>query len=330
MPYPGRRNYFAGGFRQQDSPHHRKENVMMVRLRRVVVGMSMSGMLLASAVGGAETDPVRKAVEQASAAYVEAYNARNFAVLADQWVERAELIEGGRRVVGRGEIVQSIKGWLEKHGQAMIQIDVQRIELVAASLARVEGEMLFATSKGDPPVPSRFSSLRVLEDGVWRLAESVVAPSHAAALHDLGWLVGSWQATDDKTGMTVELDVEKAAGGFALVGRTTMRSKAGPVREAIELMHADREEGVIRTSIIDSLGAHAEGVIESDGTTLNRVLTGVPGDAVAGSRVQYVQTLTPGGDGKFTLHSIERSIDGRPVPDGSPLHFTKQNGSQPK
>ena len=297
-------------------------------LRRVMTRLVAMGVLLAVPVQGDETDPTRQAIEQASSAYVEAYNARNYEALADQWVAQAELIEGGGRVTGRDEIMKSIRGWLDKHAGASIQIDVERVDLVAKALARVDGVILFSPSSDETPIPSRFSSLRVLEDGAWRLVESVVAPSHAAALHDLGWLVGTWQASEDKTGMTVDLVVEKAAGGFALVGRTTMRSKTGATREALEVIHADRDDGLIRTSIIDSLGAHAEGVIEGDGMTLNRVLTGVPCDAVAGSRVQYVQTAVPGGEGQFTLHSIERSIDGRPAPDGSPLHFTKQNTSQ--
>jgi len=35
------------------------------------------------------------AVKQASAAYADAYNARDYAALAAQWTEKAELIEGG-------------------------------------------------------------------------------------------------------------------------------------------------------------------------------------------------------------------------------------------
>jgi uncharacterized protein (TIGR02246 family) len=301
------------------------ESAMTGCVRRVMTQVSLMAVLLAFPVRGDEVDPARKAIVQASSAYAEAYNARNYEALADQWVERAELVEGGARVVGRDAIVKSIRGWLEKHGQATIQIDVEQVDLVATSLARVDGVILFTPAKNEAVISSRFSSLRVLEGGSWRLVESVVAPSHAAALHDLGWLVGAWQATDDTTGMTVDLVFDKAAGGFALVGRTTMRSKTGATREAIEVIHADRDDGLVRTAIIDSLGAHAEGVIESDGMTLNRVLTGVPGDAVAGSRVQYVQTVVPGGEGQFTLHSIERSIDGRPVPDGAPLHFKKRS-----
>lgn len=297
-------------------------------VRWMMLCVSLVGLFLASPGWANESDPARAAIEQASAAYADAYNARNYEALAEQWVEQAELIEGGASVTGRDEIVKSIRGWLDKHAEAKIDIQVERVDLVAKALARVDGTILFSPSSNEPSIPSRFSSLRVLEDGAWRLVESVVVASHAAALHDLGWLIGSWQAVDDKTGMTVDLVVEKAAGGFALVGRTTMRSKTGATREAIEVIHADRDDGLIRISIIDSLGAHAEGVIEGDGMTLNRVLTGVPGDAVAGSRVQYVQTVVPGGEGQFTLHSIERSIDGRPVPDGSPLHFTKKNSSQ--
>ncbi len=277
---------------------------------------------------GQEVDQTRQAIEQASAAYADAYNARNYKSLADQWVEHAELIEGGARVTGRDEIVKSIRGWLDKHAEATIRIDIEQVAVVAQTLARVDGVILFSPSAHDKPIASRFSCLRVLEDGVWRLVESMVEPSHAAALHDLSWLIGSWQATDDKTGTTVDLVFEEAASGFALVARKTMRSSSGATRESIEVIHADRDDGLIRTSIIDSLGAHAEGVIESDGMTVNRVLTGVPGDAVAGSRVQYVETVVPGGEGQFTLHSIERSIDGRPVPDGTPLHFTKHEGQK--
>jgi hypothetical protein len=36
-----------------------------------------------------------------------------------------------------------------------------------------------------------------------------------------------------------------------------------------------------------------------------------------------VRAIAPTGDGRFTQQSIERTIDGRPIPDGEPLHFKK-------
>lgn len=290
---------------------------------RVLIVVALAAGLARGATAD-DADLASRQVMEASAAYAEAYNARDYGKLADHWAEAAELVEGGSRVAGRDQIVASIRGWLEKHDQATIAIDVERVHLLAKGLARVEGVIRFTPAKGEEPIASRFSSLRVWDDGVWRLAESFVAPSHAAALRDLAWLVGRWRAADEASGLTVDLRFEKAADGFALVGRTTTRRASGAAIESIEMIHADRDDGRVRTMIIDSTGAHAEGAIEGDGTSFNRILAGVPGDAVPGGRVQWVQTVVPGGEGRFTLQSIERSIDGRPVADGKPLHFEKQ------
>lgn len=264
-----------------------------------------------------------EAIRAASAAYVAAYNGRDFTALADQWAEKAELVEGGARVEGREPIVRSIRGWIERHPQAGLAIEVTEIELLATPLARVSGVMRFTRRPGDRQAASRFTSLRVLEDGKWRLVESLVAPSHAAALDDLDWLVGRWQAEDSTAGVTAEATYEKAAGGYAIVGRSKLVPKAGAPIEAIEVIHADRDSGMIRSWTFDSTGAQAEGILAGDGTTLEQLLVGTPADTVDGLEARWVRTITPAGDGRFTLHAIERSIDGVPLPDGQPLHFRK-------
>ncbi|NBU42176.1 MAG: hypothetical protein EBS51_15540, partial [Planctomycetia bacterium] len=67
----------------------------------LVVGILVATFVAASPAAGAEPAGVVDAVHEASAAYVEAYNARDFAALAEQWTERAELVEGASRVEGR-------------------------------------------------------------------------------------------------------------------------------------------------------------------------------------------------------------------------------------
>jgi uncharacterized protein (TIGR02246 family) len=296
-------------------------------MSRFVGGMIIAAVFSLTCVEAvaAEGDAaVREAVVKAAAGYADAYNKRDFAALADQWVERAELVEGGSRVIGRDAIVASIRGWLDRHAQAAMQIKVTEVEALTASLARVRGVIAFTRKPGDKPVESRFESLRALEQGTWRIVDSSVARSHAAALDDINWLVGAWQATDAKAGTTIDAVYEKAIDGRAIIGRVKLAPKAGKPVEAIEIIHADSGDGVIRTAVYDSTGAHAEGVIESDGTSLNRSLVGIPGDGVAGSRAQWVQTIVPGGEGRFTMQSIERSLDGRPLPDGQPMHFRKK------
>lgn len=270
----------------------------------------------AAAADGIEAD-----VRKASVAYAEAYNKRDYQALAAQWTERAELVEGGARVAGRDAIVASIRGWLERHPQARLAVTVTAVEHVAGPLARVRGTLAFTKKPGDKPVESPFESLRVLEDGSWRIAESLVAPSPAAALDDLAWLVGSWQATDAKEGTTVTLTYEQAVGGHALVGRTKIVPKQGTTIESLDVTHADRAAGLVRSWLFDSTGARAEGVFSSDGTTFNRTFAGTPADGAG--RTAWTQVIVPGGEGRFTLQSIDRSLDGQPLPDNPPLHFKK-------
>ena len=264
-----------------------------------------------------------EAIKAASAAYATAFNGRDFKALADQWTEKAELLEGGSRVEGREPIVRSIRGWLERHPQAGLEIEVTEVELLAAPLARVTGVMRFTRRPGDRKAESRFTSLRVLEDGTWRLAESLVAPSHAAALDDLDWLLGHWHADDAKTGLAVETTYEKTAGGYCIVGRTKHKPKTGAAVESLEVIHADRDSGAIRSWTFDSTGARAEGVIVGEGTGFEQLLVGTPADSVPGGEARWVRVVAPTGDGRFTLHAIERSIDGVPMPDAVPLHFRK-------
>lgn len=267
-------------------------------------------------------------LRKASAAYAEAFTKNDFAALADQWTPRATLVEGGTRLEGRDAIVDSIKLWRARHPQATLAVELRDVELVAEPIARVSGVMRFTKKPGDAPVESRFTGLRVREGGVWRLAESRVTPAHVAALDDLDWMLGTWQAeVGDRA--TIEIAYEKALGGYCIVGKTKITPKPGKATllprgiEALEVIHADRDAGLIRSWVFDSTGAKAEGFFEFDGTSFEKVMAGTPSDAVRGRAATWVQVIAPSGEGKATTHMIERTIDGVELPDAQPLTFKK-------
>lgn len=296
------------------------------RLRSVLV---LCAVVLSAvgAVHAADTAPAVEELRKASAAYAEAFTKGDFAALADQWTTRAELVEGGTRLEGREAIVDSIKFWRERHPQASLAIELSDVELVAEPIARVAGVMRFTNKPGDKPMESRFTGLRVKEGSVWRLAESRVTPAHAAALDDLDWMLGTWQA-DVADRATIEITYEKALGGYCIVGKTKIMP-AGKATllpkgiEALEVIHADRDAGLIRSWVFDSTGAKAEGFFEFDGTSFEKVMSGTPSDAVRGRVATWVQVISPSGEGKATTHMIERRIDGVDLPDAAPLTFKK-------
>ena len=186
----------------------------------------------------------------------------------------------------------------------------------------------FSAERGARPVETRFESLRVLENGKWRLAESFVEPSQAHALDDLDWMLGTWQA-DVADRATIQISYEKALGGYCIVGKTKFMPKPGKATllpngiEALEVIHADRDAGLIRSWVFDSTGAKAEGFFEFDGTSFEKVMSGTPSDAVRGRVATWVQVISPSGEGKATTHMIERRIDGVNLPDAAPLTFKK-------
>lgn len=290
--------------------------------------LAVLGLCAVGAVQAADTAPAVEELRKASAAYAEAFTKGDFATLADQWAARAELVEGGTRLEGREAIVDSIKLWRTRNPQASLAIELTDVEMVAEPIARVAGVMRFTKKPGDKPLESRFTGLRVKEGSVWRLVESRVTPAHAAALDDLDWMLGTWQAeVADRA--TIEISYEKALGGYAIVGKTKIMPKPGKVTllpngiEALEVIHADRDAGLIRSWVFDSTGAKAEGFFEFGGTSFEKVMSGTPSDAVSGRVATWVQVISPSGEGKATTHMIERRIDGVGMPDAAPLTFKK-------
>ncbi|MFM8705158.1 MAG: nuclear transport factor 2 family protein [Planctomycetia bacterium] len=263
------------------------------------------------------------AVKKAADAYEKAFNAGDDKALADQWTLGAELTEGSGSLKGREAIIASLKQWRGMHPKAAVKIDVTDVEPLGEGVARVRGTLAFTKNTDEEPAVSRFDSLRVLENGIWRIAESRVVPTPKAVLTDLAWMLGTWQAADARTGTTIDATYEKSLNGHAIVGRVKVRRKDGSTVESIDVIHPDRLTGRVRSWSFDSTGAHAEGELSSDGVSFDRRLVGTPGDPALGDRAEWTQVLTPLGRDMLLWHSIERTIDGRSQPDSEPVHLRR-------
>lgn len=263
------------------------------------------------------------AIREASDRYCEAFNAADADALAAQWTTDARLVEGGGTLRGRDRIVESLLAWRRTSPRATLAIELTGIDRLGDTLARVRGRLLFTPEPGSDPHTSNFESLRVLEQGQWRLADSIVGPSAAALLDELGWLVGTWKSVDEPTGTVHEIRYERGVGGRVITGRGRITSRAGEPVESLEVIHADPRDGVVRSSLWDSTGARATGTFASDGTAFNRSLAGTSGEAAGSRPVRWVQVMTPASDDRLILHSIERVQDGLPLPDGQPVVFRK-------
>ena len=86
------------------------------------LGASATGAVVAADVAA---EPKTTAeLKAASAAYAAAYNKSDYAALADQWTERATLVEGRLELEGREAIVNSLRAWRERNPEATLEIAV--------------------------------------------------------------------------------------------------------------------------------------------------------------------------------------------------------------
>lgn len=290
----------------------------------VVLGWLVSGQATQSGKDSAISLEIRQADE----AYVKARNGRDFKTLGEQWTLRGELTEDGKTIRGREDIVGFLKEFLRVHPTSRMSLVVEEVKPLGDALAQVTGKIRMTESDLDRArwYTCRFESLRVKEDGVWRIAKCKVEQVPDASLTDLGWLEGTWQAKDKATGQEVRAVFEKAHGGKLMLGRMETTGKDGQKVEVLQVLQADPREGVIRCWLFESTGGRAEGTIQHDGATFNTSLEGVPPAALLGDRAQSVQVLTPTGADGFTWHVIERVIDGMRVPDQKPLLFSRVRG----
>jgi uncharacterized protein (TIGR02246 family) len=277
-------------------------------------------MLCAAALKAAEP---AAAIREASDRYCEAFNAADAEGLAAQWTADARLVEGGGTLRGRDRIVESLLAWRRAHPRATLAIDLTGIDRLGDTVARVRGRLRFTPEPGSEPHTSDFESLRVLEQGEWRLADSLVGPSATALLDELAWLLGTWKSVDESGGAVHEIRYERSLGGRVITGRGRITSQSGDPVESLEVIHADPRDGVVRSSLWDSTGARATGAFSFDGTIFNRSLVGTSGEAAGARPVGWVQVIAPASGGRMILQSIERMHDGLPMPDGQPIVFSK-------
>lgn len=259
---------------------------------------------------------LESAIRAAAEDYAKAFNTRDFAAIGQQWTEQAELhTDNGNVVRGRNAIVALIKAAGNHRPKAQITINIESVAMLGTSAARVHGTLHLKDEGEIGTWATRFSSLRVLESGQWRLAESRETSIATATIEDLAWLVGTWKAEGPAADLTVRY--EKALGNKGLIGKINGKSPAGDF-EVVEVIQL--HDGELRTWIFDSSGLSGEGFWEHDGARFNRTIHGTSADGAPASSVQVVTRTS---SDSFLWNPIERMRGGSRLPDLAHVKFTR-------
>lgn len=261
--------------------------------------------------------PAVEAIQKAAQDYAKAFNSRDFAAIADQWTSQAEMRQDNGAILrGRDAIMAAIKRAASHRPKATIVIAVESVDLLGAGAARVRGSIILKDEGEVGSWATRFSSLRVLEDGKWRLADTWETPAATSSIEDMAWLAGTWAAKSPLGQVTVTY--EKTLGSTGLVGKISVKPDTGPAIEVLEVIQA--RDGAIRSWVFDSTGLFGEGYWEHDGARFNRTIHAASAD---GTPASSVIVLTRSSPDSVLWHPIERIRGANRLPDLPSIKLTK-------
>jgi uncharacterized protein (TIGR02246 family) len=250
------------------------------------------------------------AIKKAGQAFLKAYLAGDAKGVAAHWTENGEyLTDDGTTFRGRSEIEKAYADLFAKkktHSQA--EMEVTSIRFPSKDTAIEEGYFKVRDGK-EAPAASKYTILHVREQGNWLMAVVREWPGEGTSLHDLEWLLGTWEAKHDDT----EIRTTYAwwgAGNFIRV--TITLTQKGRTREGFQMISKDRSTGQIRSWTFDPDGSFAEATWSRDGNKWSLDSAGVSDD---GAVMAATNILTRIDDDSFTFQSVQRSVGGDEVAD---------------
>jgi uncharacterized protein (TIGR02246 family) len=271
------------------------------------------------------TEADEAAIRANAEKYVEAYNRRDSATMAQMWSPEALYMDPrtGEAVVGRAAIKDQFDYALAGQEDAKLAITIDSIEFVSPNVAIEKGKAV-VTYSDHPAEESEYSAVHVKRDGQWlvdRISESeipVPPPSTYEHLKPLEWMIGSWMDEDETT--TIQTDCEWTKNKNFITRSFAVLSGDDTDLSGMQVIGWDAANEQIRSWVFDSKGGFGEGTwTESeDGWTIQS--TGTLTDGRKTSATNIIKRID---DDSYTWESINREADGELQPNIEPVTIVR-------
>ena len=287
-------------------------------IHRVFLPTALLLLSSALAMGEETSDDDVQQIEAEVAAYVEAFNAKDAAALAQHWSESGAYVRpaDGRRLVGRKAIRKEFEAAFAEQPEAVLAVKVHTIRFVTGDVAMEEGTAEVTVLPDTIPSRTDYTAVHVRRDGQWQvdsIRETELPQAEGAAsdrLANLAWLIGDW--IDQSEVATVETSVTWTKNKSFL--SYTFKVSTGNVDklEGTQVVGWDPAKKTIRSWMFDSDGGFGEGVWSREG---NRWLVKFRQILADGRTASSTNVYTYIDENSFTWQSIGREVEGELLPD---------------
>ncbi len=293
-----------------------------------------------AALGPASRSADEKAIREASAAFVRAYNAGDAKAIAGLFTEDAEVVnEEGAPIQGREAIGALFASTFAAHPGETIELDEISIRFLGRDVAKEDGRARIVPGRTNPaavsrtkgpsvahtggPQISRYTVLYVRQDGRWlqssvrEHADKEITPHER--LEPLGWLVGEW--VDEGSSSVVHSNTQWSADGNFLLRDFTIQIAGQPALRGTQRIGWDPLTRQIISWVFDSDGGHGVALWAHEGERWVVKASGVLRDGRTATATQIYTVVNPH---LVRWKSVDRTLGDQAEPDVAELVMVRK------
>jgi uncharacterized protein (TIGR02246 family) len=259
-----------------------------------------------------------EALRLAGASYVAAFNKGDLAALMGHWTGDPEFVDStGKSIRGRDALAALFKSTFEESKGATMKVTTKATRFLKPDIAVQDGIAKVTALDGESS-SGGFTAIWMKTDGKWLLSRVQDLPGEDAAalgsnferLKELDWLVGDWESEAKQTPVTFTCKWRDNKNFLIIEQVIHLRDQ-----EALtltQLIGWDPLQQQLRSWLFDSRGGFGESLWTRNGNSWDVDSAGVLSDGRTSSSTSTWKYVN---DNTCEWDSVDRQIDGRPVPD---------------
>lgn len=257
---------------------------------------------------------VRKAID----GLVAAFRKGDAKAMAACWTAEGEYTnDGGATFRGRPALEKAYAEFFTKNPNHHLDVEVASVRFPSRDTAVAEGHFKLRWAKSADLAVSKCSFLFAREDGKWLIAIAREEPGDGLSLRDLEWLIGTWEAK--QIGVIVGTTYEWTKNKSFIRCRFSI-TRGGTTTTGMQMIGKDPATGALRVWSFEDEGGIGDTEIGRDGKKWAFFARGV---TTEGRVLTATNLMTPIDADAFTWHSVERALDGEPLPDLPPVKVVR-------
>lgn len=259
----------------------------------------------------ADTD---KAIREAAARFVDAFNKGDAKLVAALWAEDGDYVdESGERTTGRDAIQKKYAEFLAANAGAKLELAIDAVQQISPDTTIEDGHSkLTLAAQPNSATSGRYTVVHVKRNGKWQIASVRDLPGAAAngaPLADLDWIIGTWHA--EHLGAEMEIHFRWLADKSFVEATYAKREGDKLTPTATQIVGVDPRSGRVTSWMFSADKGYAQGSWVPHDTGWAIEFEGARADGTPTTAVNLLSRVNDA----LVWKSTQRTVGGEGLPD---------------